>query len=206
VIDAVEPQPVELSLSPPTALTLIGRNLDPASAVTFTTPGQPAPLAGAVVSGPGGDRLTVLLPDGLRPGVNMVRLTQRAPPASPPAGTRVLSESNAAAFVLRPTLRAVTLSSPPGQLVAVVGPAVGPRQQVSLLLNALVGSAAFALPPAPPAPPQQAGPNTFFFNTTTRRGPLPPGTYLARLRVDDADSRLDVGASGKFTGPTVTIG
>src|SRR5207253_1217781 len=30
VIDSVEPQPVELSLSPPTAVTLVGRNLDPA--------------------------------------------------------------------------------------------------------------------------------------------------------------------------------
>jgi hypothetical protein len=205
VIDVVEPQPVELSLSPPTALTLVGRNLDPASDVTFTTPGQPVPLAGAVGPGPGGGQLTVLLPDGLRPGVNTVRLTQRAPPASPPFGPRVLSESNAAAFVLRPTLRSIALSSPPGQLVAVVYPAPGPRQQVTLLLNTL-GGVTFALPPAPPAPPQQAGPNTFYFNTTTRSGPLPPGTYLVRVRVDDADSRLDVGASGRFTGPTVTIG
>jgi hypothetical protein len=204
VIDAVEPQRVELSASPPTAITLVGRNLDPASDVTFTTPGQPAPLAGAVAAGPGEDRLTVLLPNGLRPGVNTVRLTQRAPPASPAGPARALSQSNAAAFVLRPTLRGVTPSSPPGQLVAAVSPAVGPRQQVALLLNA-PGGPAFALPPAPPAPPQQAGPNTLYFNTTTRGGPLPPGTYLARLRVDDADSRLDVDASGKFIGPTVTI-
>jgi hypothetical protein len=34
---------------------------------------------------------------------------------------------------------------------------------------------------------------------------LPSGTYLARIRVDSAESRLTVDAAGAFNGPLVTI-
>ena len=36
-------------------------------------------------------------------------------------------------------------------------------------------------------------------------GSIPPGTYLARVRVDGAESRLVVDASGKFIDPIVRV-
>ena len=53
-IDSVQPQPVDLSPPSPTQITLIGSNLDPADAVTFTTPGVTGPLIGTVQPGSGG--------------------------------------------------------------------------------------------------------------------------------------------------------
>ncbi len=211
-IDTVEPQPVELSLSPPTPITLVGSNLDPADDVTFTTPGKAASLVGTVQSGSDGTQLTVLLPAGLRPGVNTVRLTQLAPSsASHPSGSsRVLSQSNAAPFVLRPTVQFAP-GSPPGGITAVVSPPVGPQQQVALVLNQVAASAsappgsqplAFALP----AVPFSAETDTFVFDYSNfPGGAVPAGTYLARVRVDEAESRLDTDAAGNFSGPLVTI-
>ena len=113
------------------------------------TPGRADPLMGTVQPGLGGDQLVVTLPAGLHPGVNTVQLSQLAPgPVSPPAAPRVIAQSNAAAFVLRPTWLRSMYGSPPGQLAVVVSPPVGPKQQVSLLLNQLAGATplAFALP------------------------------------------------------------
>jgi hypothetical protein len=202
VIDAVEPQAVELSLSPPTTITLLGRNLDPGGEVGFTTPGGAAPLIGTIEPGPSGTRLLVGLPlVGLHPGVNTVRLTLTAPSGVP----RVLSQSNAAVFLLRPTLVSIIATSPPGQLVVVVSPPVGSGQRVSLLLTGLTGHAAFTLPAVQPAsPPSGPDTDTFYFSTAdVPGGGLPRGTYLARVRVDDAESRVDYYGPGPQ--PTVTI-
>ncbi len=88
-------------------------------------------------------------------------------------------------------------------VVAVVSPPVGPRQRVSLLLNRAAGPAAAFVVPAGPHPAET---DTFAFNTANLPGgPVPPGVYLARVRVDEAESRLDADASGKFTNPIVTI-
>jgi hypothetical protein len=203
IIDAVEPQPVELAPSPPTPITLVGANLDPSDEVTFTTPGKPDPIPGTVGPGPGGARLSVFLPAGLRPGVNTVQLTQLAPAVSPPSTVpRPLAQSNAALFLLRPTIVSLGPGSPPGSITAVVSPPVGPRQQVSMLLNGTGSPAAAFLLAAAPHPAET---DTFVFNVAKLRGGSPPGVYLARIRVDEAESRLNVDASGKFFGPTVTI-
>jgi len=127
----------------------------------------------------------------------------------PPSSPRVISQSNAAAFILRPIVQ-FKPGSPPDQIVvAHVSPLVGPRQQVSLLLNQFDGS-----PPAGPAPPAFSLPadphdtetDTFVFNTTNfPGGTIPPGNYLARVRVDDAESLLETDPSGKFAGPIVML-
>jgi hypothetical protein len=214
-IDAVESQPVELAPSPPTPITLLGSNLNPAGEVTFMTPGKPAPLTGTVQSAADDTRLTVLLPAGLRPGVNTVRLTHLAPvPVSASlAPPRVLSQSNAAPFVLRPTVVRLTQGSPAGAITAVVSPPVGPQQQVVLVLNQISAPASASAPPgsAPPAfaLPAVAHPaetDTFAFDYTNfPGGVVPSGTYLARVRVDEAESRIQTDASGRFSGPLVTI-
>jgi hypothetical protein len=213
-IDAVEPQPVDLSPAPPTAITLVGSNLDPADDVRFTTPGKTAPLAGTVQAGSDGTRLTVLLPPGLRPGVNRVRLTQLALSSASYSypSPRALSQSNAAPFILRPALQLAPVSSP-GSITAVVSPPVGPQQQVVLVLNQVAASASASVPLgsqppafALPAVPFTAETNTFVFDYGNfPGGAVPSGTYLARVRVDEAESALDRDASGNFSGPLVTI-
>ncbi len=54
-IDSVQPQPVDLSSSSPTAITLIGSNLDPSDAAAFATPGVTGLLYGTVQPGTKGD-------------------------------------------------------------------------------------------------------------------------------------------------------
>jgi hypothetical protein len=215
-IDSIQPQEVDLPASSPTQITLLGSNLDPSDAVSFTTPGQIAPLLGIVQAGMGGQQLVVTLPLGLSPGVNTVRLTQLETPPSPSSDPpRPLAQSNVAAFVVRPTILHIVHGSPTGYLVVALSTPVGPRQQASLLLNQVNASAAYALP----ATPRTAQTAMLQFDLTGiwtasvppelvggQGGSVPPGKYLVRVRVDGAESRLDTDSvSGMFIGPTVMI-
>ena len=103
----------------------------------------------------------------------------------------------------------MSLTAAAGSLKAVVFPTVGSGQQVSLVLNQVGGAIAYTLAAA--AHPAET--DTFTFSTVYPN-PLagagatltvPPGTYLARLKVDAADSPLTVDSSGTFNGPTVTV-
>jgi Pvc16 N-terminal domain len=213
-IDTVEPQAVVLSSLGTDKITLHGQGLNADNVAAFITPGETDPIFGTIVPGSASDQLVVTLPPGLRPGVNTIQLMQAAPAASPPeCSPHVLSQSNAAAFVILPTVTSVGPSSPPGPFVAVVSPRVGPQQQVSLVLNQLTGS-----PPSGPlafllaADPHDTETDTFSFSTTfpdpsdpTKTVSVPHGTYLARVRVDTAESRLTVNTFGTFDGPQITI-
>jgi hypothetical protein len=213
VIDAVEPQAFALSAAL-VQIMLQGHALTADNVVAFITPGRSDPIFGSIALGSTSDRLVVTLPPGLRPGVNTVQLTQSAPVASPPeCSPHVLSQSNAVAFVILPRVVSVGPMSPPGRLVAEILPAAGPQQQVSLVLNQLAGSPpvgpkAFVLP----SDPHTSETGTFSFSTTfpdafdpTKKVSVPSGAYLARVRVDTAESRLTVNQSGTFDGPLVTI-
>jgi hypothetical protein len=129
-------------------------------------------------------------------------LTQLAPAPAPPVP---LSQSNAAAFILRPTVGGLTPGTPAGGVTAVVSPSVGVQQQVFLLLKQATGAAprAFVLP----ADARTAETNnlTFTLANVQGGGPIPSGAYLARVRVDEAESRLTVDAAGNFTGPIVNL-
>jgi hypothetical protein len=206
VIDTIDPQAVASSPPGPLAITLRGQGLDLASVVAFTTPGKADPISGTIGSGSTTSALDVTLPAGLRPGVNTVQLVQLAPPTSPPETTpHVLSQSNVAPFLILPAL--VNISPPAlGELTATVWPAVGPQQQVSLVLNQLTGSPAsdpqaFVLP----ADAHPAETDTFSFSTSFPNGTVPAGSYLVRVRVDGAESRLTTDPSGGFDGPLVNI-
>jgi hypothetical protein len=209
-IDSIAPQLVDLSPSPPTAITLIGSNLDPSDQVSFNTPGVADPLVGTIQPGTSGDRLSVLLPSGLHAGVNAVRLTRFSPTSlsppvsSPPCPSRIVTETNSAVFVIRPAILQLGPGSPPGELTAIVSPKVGPKQQVFLLLNNLAGKPPLAY--SVPADPHPTETDTLTFNVTAVLGvSSPPTTYLARIRVDDAESPLQVNASNQFSGPSVTF-
>jgi hypothetical protein len=212
IIDSVTPQAV--AGSPPTMpqIQLVGRALDPGFTASFTTPGSAGPLVGTIESGSNGTALTVTLPSGLRPGLNSVQLLQTA--GGSPSGNRgpqVLAQSNAAPFLLLPDILSVGAGSPAEEIVMQIWPAAGPQQQVSLLLNLVTPSS----PPAPQAfllnaDARSVETDTFTFQT--RSGPnapnpwsVPVGLYLVRVRVDAAESRLTVGTSGAYEGPTVVI-
>jgi hypothetical protein len=213
VIDAVEPQAFALSSSP-MEITLRGQGLAADNVVAFTTPGSTDPIFGSIAPGSTSDRLVVMLPPGLRPGVNTVQLTQSAPVTSPPESSpHVLSQSNAVPFVILPQVVSVGPASPAGRLVADIVPVAGPQQKVALVLNQLTGSppggpVALVLPSDPH--PSETG--TFSFTTTfqdpsdpTKKVSVPSGAYLARVRVDAAESRLTMSPSGTFDGPQIAI-
>ena len=213
-ITSIQPQSIEL-VSPPDSpsITLLGQNLDPADAVTFLTPGNPDPIAGTVIGGQADQsQLVVELPPGLCPGVNTVTLTSLAPPESPPGSSpHVIAQSNAAPFTLRPSITFLAASAP-GQITVLIAPTPAASQQVSLLLNQMDASPpgapqAFQLPGTADA----AQPGVYnFASSYTPVGALepvsvPPGSYLARVRVDDAESLLTQSPQNTFSGPLVTI-
>jgi hypothetical protein len=205
VIDTVEPQAVALSPPATPLITLQGQGLNVADIVAFTTPGETDPIFGTIMPGATSESLIVMLPSGLRPGVNTVQLTQAS--ASPPQWSpQILLQSNQAAFVILPTILSIGPLSPPGSLQAIVSPPVGPSQQVSLALNQF-GTSPLTVPQAflLPANPHTVQTDTFTFDTVFATGSVPAGNYLVRIRVDVAESRLTVDASGRFSGPIVTI-
>jgi hypothetical protein len=202
LIDSVEPQSVLPAPPAPMSITLNGQGLGTANSVVFTTPGRSDSIFAPIGSGSTSDSIQITLPAGLRPGINTVQLIQTiaSPPSSPPSSP-IISQSNVMAFVILPAIVNLTTASPPGHLICTVWPPAGPKQQVSLVLNQPSGSQAFMLPADPH--PTESG--MFTFSTVFPNGSVPSGTYLARVQVDSAVSRLTVGASGKFNGPTVNV-
>jgi hypothetical protein len=164
------------------------------------------------------------LPAGLYAGVKGVQVLQRMPMGEPPQPHRGV-ESNAAGFVLRPTI-ANGPSIPAGDLTnvttSVVGgvsvrngllrvalsPNIGRNQRLVLLLNE-----------SNPAPNTIARAYTFFAPASNGapdgvadvpdvRVPFTgvvPGTYLVRVQVDGAESVLATNPSGLFVSPSVVI-
>ena len=205
-IDAVLGQPIELSSTLPTSITLVGHHLDPNDAALFITPGNDTPLTGMVRPGAGGDRLIVNLPTGLHAGVNTVRLTQ---PAMAPAPPVILSQSSAAAFMLRPVVSfTIGPGTPSAVINAVVSPVVGSQQQAFLLLKQAtsVSPRAFVVPADVfAAGTTDTGNLTFTLAKVQGVDKIPAGAYFAHIRVDEAESRLAVDAAGNVTGPMVTL-
>jgi hypothetical protein len=184
------------------SINLQGEALGAANSVAFMTPGKSDPIFAPVSPGSTSESIQITLPAGLRPGINTVQLMQTiaSPPGSPPSSP-IISQSNTMAFVILPTIVDLKPASPPGHLTCVIWPPAGPKQQVSLVLNQPSGPQAFTLP----ADPHPTETGTFTFSTVFPNGSVPSGTYLARVQVDSAVSRLTVDASGKFIGPTVNV-
>jgi hypothetical protein len=207
VITAVVPQSLPASSSPAATIGLIGQGLAANGTAVFMTPGTDGPVPGPVTAGGTSQMVSVALPAGLRAGINSVQLVQTvAGPPGTPATASLQSSSNSMTFVLLPTV--VSVSAAGGVLTAVVSPAVGIGQQVSLVLNQQGGAAAYTLP----ADPHTTQTGTFTFGTTfTSSAPpagpatVPAGTYLVRVQVDSAESQLTVNAAGQFGGPLVTL-
>jgi Pvc16 N-terminal domain len=192
-LETVEPQLVEAGGE----VTLVGRNL-----LAEETTVRIGALEVAPDSGSTANRLVVTLPLDLRAGVNTVRVAHGVTLGTPPP--RPLVESNVAAFVLRPRITGLTFLTGGGdrRIRVQTEPIVGVRQQAFLLLTELASP-----PPAPPraftidARPRADEADPLLFDAAE----LPAATYLARVRIDGAESAPTVGGDGRYDGPTVTL-
>ncbi|HEX5725004.1 MAG TPA: DUF4255 domain-containing protein [Longimicrobiaceae bacterium] len=165
------------------------------------------------------DAITVALPAVLRAGVQGAQVVHQmllGEPPLPHGGTA----SNVVAFLLRPSLGLIDFTRTSisggrvtGDVEVEVDPPVGRSQRVVLFLNELGAPAdrapfgySFPLPARnAPAAPETA--DAFIIRVSG----VVPGTYLARLQVDGAESPLEVDVVeasptfGRYVGPTVEI-
>jgi hypothetical protein len=165
------------------------------------------PAAGNVTD----TEITVALPAGLRAGVQGIQVVQPLQLGTPPAEHRGV-ESNVAPFVLTPrigkagpsyqialaNLATAADGTRSADVTVQVDPTVRAGQRVGLLLNQLAvatpAAYSFALAPAAADTP----------SVTFHVAGVVPGAYLVRIRVDGAESPLDVGVGG-YSDPQVTL-
>jgi hypothetical protein len=218
VIASVEPQMI--ALTPGAALKLHGQELlAPNTVVRFGTGGEQAPTANASTD----TQLLVPLLTTLLAGVNTVQVVQQLLIGPPTLHEGFVS--NVAAFVLRPSIAKktvnneavydITPSTTPaigtaprsGTITIKFNPVVGKQQRVELLLNELnppTDRAARAYTFTAPSRDQPATDAT----TDTLAIPIfgvQQGDYLVRVRVDGAESSLDINANNRYITPGVKI-
>jgi hypothetical protein len=142
--------------------------------------------------------ITITLPLSLLAGVNTIQVLQPLLMGNPPAPHRGF-ESNLAAFVLVPSITTVPpITVAQGSVLTLTfAPAVGRSQQVTLL----IGDHGLPLAPRPPSAPATTASLNFPIPSS-----FPTGTFLLRVRVDGAESPLQVGpGTGVYVGPRITV-
>lgn len=159
------------------------------------------------------DRIGVLLPAGLRAGVQAAQVVHRVLMGEPATPHRSV-ESNVAPFVLHPvfsaapTFLAAAGGLPPRVRVA-VDPPVGKKQRVALLLDELQPTPPPDVPPARSysftLPPRAGDPADNDATLDIAVTGAVPGVYLVRVQIDGAESLLQTDTSGRYIDPTVVI-
>lgn len=142
-------------------------------------------------------QLTLPLPSDLPAGVQGLQVIQLTNLGTPPAPHRGV-QSNVAAFILRPSISALTATA--STVNFSVSPQVRVGQRVALLLNefSVTAPAAYTFVPAPPTADSSS--------LSVGISGVKPSTYLVRLQVDGAESPLDFDeTTNQYTGPTVAI-
>lgn len=212
-IDVVDPQLLPFSAGATLRLTgsnLLGRNTVAIFGGNPGAPQTPTPVGS-------GAQVTVPLP-ALSAGVNTVQLVRRVDLGVNPKTPLV--ESNVASFILQPVIKRdaaaphdslIEVGAPDNSVVPpiipitiTVDPPITPQQKISVLLyqlNAPAGQAPrsylFDAAAADIAPPDEV---------TVKTQGVQAGTYLVRIRVDGADSPLDIDPVSKaFSAPKVTL-
>jgi Pvc16 N-terminal domain len=153
------------------------------------------------------------LPVGIRAGLKGLQVIQKIAMGTPSAAHRGF-ESNVAPFLMRPTITSATAVAAPGtqggtNVTLQLSPNIGAGQRAILLLNNMPAAplASFSSPPVVAAA-DAVSVTINIGNGVIGTGvlaPVPPGTYLARVQIDGAESPLTF-AGGAFTGPTVVVG
>src|SRR5207302_2311715 len=103
-----------------------------------------------------------------------------------PAVSRGGFASNLASFQLLPKITGPATLAGPGIISVPVAPAVKPTQERSLLLGD------YLVPGVPPQPSDPPANDILFQLPQPPIDPIPPGTYLTRVRIDNMESRLVV--------------
>ena len=148
--------------------------------------------------------LSLALPPTLHAGIKSLQIVQTMDMGTPAVAHSGAAPSNVASFVLCPTITgASAVTSAVGTDVTVnLVPSIGHLQSVVLLLNSIA--------PAPTAAYESV---KVVSNSTTDVSSIvinilhvPSGTYLIRVRVDEAESQLTFNtATHLFDGPTVPM-
>ena len=155
------------------------------------------------------DKITVALPATLQPGVRTVQVIhdfdfQTGLGNEPHRGF----ESNVAPFILQPKIMTTPLPDTPhgGTLTLTFAPPVGREQSVALLLNSDMNNYVIPLPTRSPSDPPTATSFNFKIPTT-----ILPDIYLLRVRMDGAESALEVDTDdqsptyNQYIGPNLKI-
>jgi hypothetical protein len=219
-IDRVVPVEGEaVPMTPGTAVRIVGSQLrgEENTIVRFGEASVSPPSAAIAA-----DRIEATIPDDVRAGAVGLRVEHRRAMGEPPE-LRLAGQSNVVPIVVHPRIRddggggyLVSVSDvtndPDGARSGVINltvdPAVGLRQQVAILLNAIdAAGESFSFfderRDAPAAPEVTNTLEVAFIG-------LPAGDYLVRVQVDGAESPLDVEtdpgpAQGTYTAPRVTV-
>jgi hypothetical protein len=147
-------------------------------------------------------RITLTAPADRKAGLQSVQVNHRLALGQPPVPHRGF-ESNVAAFMLAPRLTApvpTTVARGAG-LALTFEPLVGRTQR----LSALIGDQEIVIPPA------TIGDTPVNAMTFLVPADFPTGTFLMRLRVDGAESQLEVDTNpasptfDQFVGPNITV-
>jgi hypothetical protein len=139
------------------------------------------------------------VPAGLQAGVLGLQVIQQQLLGTPPV-PHPGYESNIVALVLHPVI--VAQSATAAEVDVKLNPAVQPNQRISLMLNQYLAST----PPAPAAytltlPPLTTASSALTFPISG----LTAGVYFLRVKIDGAESGLDLDPASSTFGPTVTI-
>jgi hypothetical protein len=148
------------------------------------------------VATPLDNQIDVIVPSMLPAGIHPVQVVHDLMLGLPPTPHRGF-RSNVVAFLLIPRIESVNpASAAPGAAITVtVSPSVRRTQEVVFLLGDHVI-------PAMPLPPASSPSATVQFQLRD----IPTGSYLMRIRVDGAESRLTVDPDTKeYTGPKYTV-
>lgn len=206
-IDGVDPQLVPWS--PAATIALRGQAL-PGAHTFVQFDANPDALQTPDVAD-GGRQLVVTVPP-LPAGINTLRVVRLVDVGTPPP--RVAGQSNVGVFVLQPVIRRGVV--PPHLYLIAIGaatargipitvtfdPPAEPAQRASVVLNGVVpamSSSTFSFD----AEPHDGAPTHAI---TAFAHHLPAGTYLVRVRIDGAESPLDVDAiTHAFADPRVNL-
>lgn len=152
------------------------------------------------VATPLDNQIDVIVPSTLPAGIHPVQVVHDLMLGQPPAPHRGF-RSNILAFLLIPKIDSVNpaTASSGATITVTVSPPVRWTQEVVLLLGDHVV-------PAVPLPPESPPSATVQFQLPGPAPGIPAGSYLMRVRVDGAESRLTVDPVTKeYTGPKYTV-
>lgn len=200
---------------PGSEIVLLGRNLMLSQSGSGAPPiGSTQVLIGGIAQSPivaSDTQIIVALPPFLTAGVQTVQVIQSLMLGTPPAPHPQGFQSDPATFVLHPTIQrtgsppgyAISLQtgvgSPPGNaLMLQVSPTVAKGQRALLELLQVAQPTAARLFDAGVV---ETATDTLIF---ALQG-LPSGNYLVRVRIDGAESPLDLDPSGAPVAPSITV-